>query len=330
MKGILRPREGEALKLGPPAAGEVIIKVDPRQTGSPFAAGTLTLLPGAEIPPHRHLHRDEVLFVHKGQGRATLQGRSMTVVPGTLISVPRQAWQSLRNTGTGLLQLTWTATPPGTEEFFRELARLGSSPDAAKIAEAARRHGIEFSPHGQPTPPNEPRTRPGARDVAPRGGVESVPRAFPSLATARDPSAGIPRPKAEGGGSTGTGTASSGPPRRRRHHRKRGGRGKVSQAPPTPPQSAAAAPAATVSAPPQQHQPEGGGRGQRLGRGGPLPSRGRGRGYGRGRRGRVKEVYMGGRWVQVAGEGPVIAQGHEGPQQLRKDTRPNDLSPGSG
>ncbi|MBI3011953.1 MAG: cupin domain-containing protein [Candidatus Omnitrophica bacterium] len=312
MKGILRPREGEALKLWPPAAGEVVIKVDPQQTGAPFAAGTLTLLPGAELPPHRHLHRDEALFVHKGQGRATLQGRSMTVVPGMLVYVPRQAWQSLRNTGTGLLQLTWTATPPGLEEFFRELARLGSSPDAAKMEEVARRHSIEFSPHGQPTPPNEPRTRPGARDVAPRGGVESVPRASPE-------------------GSTGTGTASSGPPRRRRHHRKRGGRGKGSQAPPTPPQSAAPAPAATASAPPQQ-QPDGGGRGQRLGRGGPLSSRGRGRGrgHGRGRRGRVKEVYMGGHWVQVSGEGPVIAPGHEGPRQLRKDIRPNDPFPGSG
>ncbi|MBI3021199.1 MAG: cupin domain-containing protein [Candidatus Omnitrophica bacterium] len=308
------------MKLGPPAAGEVIIKVDPRQTGAPFTAGTLTLLPGAEFPLHRHLHRDEALFVHRGQGRATLQGRSMTVVPGTLVYVPRQAWQGLRNTGTGLLQLAWTATPPGLEDFFRELARLGSSPDAAKMEEVARRHSIEFSPPGQPTPPpNEPRTRPGARparpaswrgagrDVAPRGGVESVPRDFPV-------------------GSTGTGTASSGPPRRRRHRRKRGGRGKGSQAPPTPPQSAAPAPAATASAPPQQ-QPDGGGRGQRLGRGGPPPSRGRSRGHGRGRRGRVKEVYMGGRWVQVAGEGPVIAQG---PQQLRKDTRPNDLSPGSG
>lgn len=308
MKDILRPKEGEVLKLGPPAAGEVIIKVDPRQTGAPFSAGTLTLLPGAELPPHRHLHRDEALFVHKGQGRATLQGRSMTVVPGTLVYVPRQAWQSLRNTGTGLLQITWTATPPGLEEFFRELARLGSSPGAAKIEEVAQRHGIEFSPRGQPTPPNEPRTRPGARDVVPLGGLESAPP----------------------GGSTGTRTSSSKPPRRRRRRGSRGGRGKGSEATPTSPQSATVAPAATASAPPRQ-PPDGGGRGQRLGRGGPPPSHGggRGRGHGRGRRGRVKEVYMGGRWVQVAGEGPVIATGHEGSRLAPKETRPQDLSPGS-
>ena len=144
MKRILQPAEGETLKLGPPAAGDVIIKVDSRQEGAPFAAGTETLLPGVEIPSNRHLDRSEVLFIHKGQGRVTLDGQSMTVVPGTTIFVPKQSWWSLRNTGTGLLQFTWVSEPGGIEEFFRELSRAGTSADPAAVKAIAQRHGIEF------------------------------------------------------------------------------------------------------------------------------------------------------------------------------------------
>jgi quercetin dioxygenase-like cupin family protein len=128
--------------------GELIITVDPKRMGSPFAMGSQTLLAGAAIPVHRHLEQDEVWFVHKGQGRATLEGKTATVVPGVTVYVPRQAWHGLRNTGTGLLQVTWVAVPPGIEEFFRELSRAGSgASEAARlqtIQEIAKRHGVEF------------------------------------------------------------------------------------------------------------------------------------------------------------------------------------------
>ena len=140
------------MKLGPPASGEVVIFVDPRRTGSAFAMGTHTLLPRAEIPLQRHLVRDLVWFVHKGQGRAAVGEQVKTVVPGAMLHVPKQAWHSLRNTGTGLLQVTWIAAPPGLEDFFRELAQQGPSVDAAARDEIAKRHGVEF---GAPRAPRE-------------------------------------------------------------------------------------------------------------------------------------------------------------------------------
>ncbi|MDP3703272.1 MAG: cupin domain-containing protein, partial [Candidatus Omnitrophota bacterium] len=139
----------ELLKLGPPATGEIVIKVDPTRTGSAFAMGTESLAPGAAIPVHRHVSQDEVWFIHKGQGRATLEGKSMTVLPGVMLYVPRNAWHGLRNTGTGLLQFTWTSAPPGIEEFFREVSRLGASSDAAAVQAIAQRHGMEFHPSGE-------------------------------------------------------------------------------------------------------------------------------------------------------------------------------------
>lgn len=287
-----QPTEGEVLKVGPPAAGEIVITVDARRAGSAFAMGTETLLPGAEIPLHRHLQQDEVMFVHKGQGRAVLEGRALTVVPGTVLFAPKQAWHSLRNTGTGLLQITWTSAPPGIEAFFRELSRLSGPADATTLEELAKRHGIEFPAAGQGTP--------------------------------------------------------HGAPRRGRHRHRRGGngRGRGSAAQPSqgqPPPKAAQPPEPVRFPLPEPRKPEGG-RGPRqrhgprqvstpLAHGAPpqaeqqSSSRGRQKhGVFRHRRGHVKEVYMGGRWIRVVGEGPVIAPGRERPAPGRKDTTQHEPS----
>ena len=249
-KRILRSGEGEVIKLGPPATGEVTIKVDARRAGSAFAMGTETLLPGGAIPVHRHLFQDEVLFVHKGQGRATLDGKAMTVLPGTVVYVPRQGWHGLRNTGTGILQITWTVVPPGIEEFFREASRLGASADAAALQEVAKRHGIELSAGGEP---------PRARVQGPAGRAH------------------------------------------RRRHRGRRGRGGFGQSPQGPPPPEHPSTSLTTSAPAQAQRPQVRG----------APGDRQPRGSRKDRPQRVREVYMGGRWVRVTGEGPVIAPGKE-------------------
>lgn len=302
MKRILPPAEGEALKLGPPASGEVVIKVDPSRSGAPFAAGTETLLPGAEIPVHRHLHQEEILFVHKGQGRATLEGEAMTVVPGAMIYAPKQVWHGLRNTGTGLLQVTWLSAPAGIQEFFRELARSGASAQGAVLQEIAQRHGIELRPDtAEPMPaPTGPgrgrrRRRRGGRGrrgtAAPVGQPpQAAAPAAPAIAPAPQPAPAAAGQPPGGGPSTAlpgppfTKAGAGGAPSRaksrdggRKRRRRRGRAGPAAQ---PRPQAAKPAPPST-------------GRPRREGR--------------RGFRRRVKEVYMGGRWVRVTGEGPVIS-----------------------
>lgn len=252
MKPNPRQGQGEILKLGSPCPGELTITVDSQKTGSPFSSGLQTLLPGSEIPLHRHLRQDEVVFVHKGQGRVVLEQRSMTVVPGIMLYVPRGTWHGLRNTGTGVLQITWTAAPPGIEAFFRELSRLGRAADPKAIQELGQRHGIEFSSSGQPTK---------------------------TAAVASEPRHG----------------------RRRRRRGRRRGR---SSPPPPAPQGQAVPPSAPHPAPetapaPSKATP-------------PAAQRPRHDGA------HVKEVYMGGRWIRVVGEGPVIAPGPERSPHRRK------------
>ena len=287
-KPILQPAEGEVLKLGPPAAGEVVIKVDSQQRATPFAAGTETLLPGAEIPSHRQLHRDTVLFVHKGQGRAVLDGQSMTVVPGTMVFAPKASWYSLRNTGTGLLQLTWLSAPGGIEAFFRELSKAGTSVNAAALQELAQHHGIElgaeFAAAPAPRPGRSHRRRRGGR----RGGSGLQPAAATSAAPpsqrtpSQPPPGGLPVPS-----QTGRQTGLPAPRRqaeqaggRRRRHRGRGGSGR-------PPAQQVSAGSVSAPRPPARRAERKGGRPRRFGR--------------------VKEVYMGGKWVRVVGEGPIIS-----------------------
>lgn len=271
---ILPPGVGETLRLGPLSLGDVAITVDPQKAGGGFAFGTQALPPGGRSPRCRLLRQDEVLFVHKGQGRADVDGQTMAIVPGTVVYVPRQSWCSLRNTGTGILQLVWVVAPPGIELFFRELASLTSGiVNPADVQQIAQRHGIELSlepERAQPPPPRRRRRRRRGRDQGTRGqAVAGRPASSPPPVAQPPPPPSAP-PVSSGGGQ-GPSPGSVRPSRRRRH-----GVSRRSGATPIPRGVQAAPPSRRVT---------------------------------RRRRSHVREVYMEGRWVQVTGEGPVISSG---------------------
>jgi mannose-6-phosphate isomerase-like protein (cupin superfamily) len=121
-KWVLQPEEGEALAFGPPASGDVIIKVDPANTGEPrFAFGTERLDPGGRIRAHLHEGLEELLFIYAGRGTAIVADQEVEIVPGTTLYVPRNVWHGITNTADEPLRLTWTVCPPGLEDYFREL-----------------------------------------------------------------------------------------------------------------------------------------------------------------------------------------------------------------
>ena len=98
---VRRPRPGSGAAMAAPA---MIIKVDGRNGGSPdFFVGYEEVAPGSAIPAHSHPEYDEVLFVHKGKGLATLGSQQRVVTAGATIYIPPKTRVSLKNIGTQTL-----------------------------------------------------------------------------------------------------------------------------------------------------------------------------------------------------------------------------------
>jgi mannose-6-phosphate isomerase-like protein (cupin superfamily) len=155
-KLVLQPDEGEVLVVGPPATGQIIIKIDPNNTGETrLAMGVEVIEPEGFIPVHLHEGLEELFFFYAGQGKAVIEDHEVELIPGTTLYVPRQVWHGITNTGVEPLRFTWTVCPPGLENFFRELGQpvvkgeLGGAPppgppDLDALVKIAERHGMRM------------------------------------------------------------------------------------------------------------------------------------------------------------------------------------------
>ena len=140
---VRRPRPDSAGRV---AAAAMIIKVDQKNGGSPdFFMATEDIAPGDAIAPHLHPEYDEILFVHRGQGLATLGTRQMAVTEGATIYVPPNTRVSLKNTGTEKLSIVFIFPRPATvSAYYRELTVAEGQPavpfSVAEFAAFRARH----------------------------------------------------------------------------------------------------------------------------------------------------------------------------------------------
>jgi quercetin dioxygenase-like cupin family protein len=126
---ILQIGEGERRVRRNAGKGPFILKVDRQNGGSPdLVMGYEEIAPGAEIQLHRHLIADEILFVHRGGGTASLNGRKAHVSAGATIYIPRNVTVGLVNDGTEPLGITFTFSRPGFEELMRDNSVLEGQP----------------------------------------------------------------------------------------------------------------------------------------------------------------------------------------------------------
>jgi mannose-6-phosphate isomerase-like protein (cupin superfamily) len=124
---ILQENEGEWRLRRPPPSGVTtlrspyMIKVDSRNGRSTdLFMGYEDIAPGAGIAPHHHPFADEILFIHRGSGTATLGTRKDSVGPGTTIFIPRNTRASLENTGQKPLTVAFIFPRVAIERYFRE------------------------------------------------------------------------------------------------------------------------------------------------------------------------------------------------------------------
>lgn len=157
---ILQESEGERRVHRPPPGGmsnlasPFVLKVDRKNGGAPeFVMLTEDIPPGQAIPPHRHPHSDEILFIHGGTGLASLAGRQVVVASGATIYMPRNTVVGLRNTGTEPLRIVGIFSQPGYEEYLREISvPEGQTPTPLTVQElsAIRAHHLESAVYEKP------------------------------------------------------------------------------------------------------------------------------------------------------------------------------------
>jgi mannose-6-phosphate isomerase-like protein (cupin superfamily) len=98
---ILQEDQGERRFRRPPPTGVTallspyIIKVDSKNGRSPdFFMGYSYIPPGDGIAPHHHPYAEEILFIQRGSGVATLGSREAAISAGSTIFIPRNTRES--------------------------------------------------------------------------------------------------------------------------------------------------------------------------------------------------------------------------------------------
>jgi oxalate decarboxylase/phosphoglucose isomerase-like protein (cupin superfamily) len=121
---VIGPDEGESLWQPLPSRGHVTLKLTPESMPpDTFTTGIQVLPPGCHVREHGHQQNHELIFIHRGTGRVTIEDESHDVEPGSMVLFGRYARHVIENTGDEDMQLFWVFMPPGLEHWFRAIGR---------------------------------------------------------------------------------------------------------------------------------------------------------------------------------------------------------------
>ncbi|MFT4759210.1 MAG: mannose-6-phosphate isomerase-like protein (cupin superfamily) [Paraglaciecola sp.] len=82
----------------------------------PFSLAHAYLPPGATSLPHRLTKSEETYTVIAGKGKIFVEEKSFDIQKGSVFVVPKNALQSVENTGEDNLEFYCIVTPPWAEE----------------------------------------------------------------------------------------------------------------------------------------------------------------------------------------------------------------------
>jgi mannose-6-phosphate isomerase-like protein (cupin superfamily) len=134
-----RPQEGPQRRA---VTAPIILKVDGANGGSTqLFMGYEDVPPGESIQRHYHPHADEILFIHRGRGVASLGDHQAAFDAGTTIYIPHGTRVSLRNTGTEPVSVAFIFADPTMSDWFRDgtVAEGQPAPVLTPAEVAARR-----------------------------------------------------------------------------------------------------------------------------------------------------------------------------------------------
>jgi quercetin dioxygenase-like cupin family protein len=117
---LLEKNEGERRIWREPPPGEFILKVSPKNNGSQHLVfGTEEMIVGDEIPMHKHLGQDEIVFIEKGTAHVHVADQERDLHTGGMVFIPAYTWVSIKNAGNETLGLAFVFSAPGFENLMR-------------------------------------------------------------------------------------------------------------------------------------------------------------------------------------------------------------------
>ena len=147
---IVGPGDGGFVDLG--GLGIRFI-VEGEETGGQFALVEHPLEPRAlGAPMHRHTNEDEYSYVIEGRMGAQLGEEVVFAEPGDLVFKPRGQWHTFWNAGDEPARLLELISPPGFENYFREMGELVADgpPDPERRAAIAAKYELEVDADSVP------------------------------------------------------------------------------------------------------------------------------------------------------------------------------------
>ncbi|MGH9682717.1 MAG: cupin domain-containing protein [Candidatus Acidiferrales bacterium] len=117
---LLEKNEGERRIWREPPPGDFILKVSPKNNGSQhLVMGTEDMAPGDEIPTHKHLGQDELVYIEKGTVHVHLGDQERDLHAGGTVFIPAHTWVSVKNAGTETVSVVFVFSAPGFEDYMR-------------------------------------------------------------------------------------------------------------------------------------------------------------------------------------------------------------------
>ncbi len=117
---LLEKNEGEQRVWRDPPPGGFVLKASPKNNGSQHLVfGTENMVPGDEIPTHKHLGQDEIVYIVSGTVHVDLADQKRDLHAGGMVFIPAYTWVHIKNTGTETASLVFVFSAPAFENHLR-------------------------------------------------------------------------------------------------------------------------------------------------------------------------------------------------------------------
>lgn len=117
------PQDYQAFRISPGDSNKLAIVFDSATANASLTVCVEIFDVGGKTPPNRHQFAVEMFFILKGEGKASCDGKTVSICAGDSILVPPTGTHVIENTGTSRLYALCIMVP---NEDFTELIRSGT------------------------------------------------------------------------------------------------------------------------------------------------------------------------------------------------------------